>query len=179
MHESDYLLVNQVDEELESALQQMERRALGAVDPNAADAAAGPLTADVAQVCPARFATVFELWCMQSRNKRIRADGEEASPFWGGADNPDGSKKKVAEYDTQDKKRARQKVCQQRAGAESKQVHKLFVKRRDELLKLGQWEGPSVFQQWLMQLATRVLQGEDEAAAAQMPEVRSLLMIVC
>ena len=116
---------------------------------------------------------------MQSCNKRLRADGEEASPFWGGADNPDGSKKKVAQYDTEDKKRARQKVCQQRAGAESKQVRKLFVERRDELLKLGQWEGPNVFQQWLMQLATRVLQGEDEAAAAQMPEVRSLLMIVC
>ena len=116
---------------------------------------------------------------MQSCNKRLRADGEEASLFWGGADNPDGSKKKVAQYDTEDKKRARQKVCQQRAGAESKQVRKLFVERRDKLLKLGQWEGPNVFQQWLMQLATRVLQGEDEAAAAQMPEVRSLLMFVC
>jgi len=39
----------------DSALQQMERRALGAIDPNAADAAAGSLTADVAQVCPARL----------------------------------------------------------------------------------------------------------------------------
>ena len=116
---------------------------------------------------------------MQSRNKRLLADGKEASPFWGGADNPDGSKKKVAEYDTQDKKRARQKVCQQRAGAKSKQVRKLFVKRRDELLKLGQWQGPNVFQEWLMQLATGVLQGEDGAAAAQMPEVRSLFVYAC
>ena len=95
MDEADDLLINQVDEELESELQQMERRALGAIDPNASDAAAGPLTADVAQVCPACFAIVFELWCMQSRSKMIRPDGEEASPFRGGADNPDGSKKKV------------------------------------------------------------------------------------
>ena len=109
---------------------------------------------------------------MQSHNKSQRVDGEEASPFWGGADSLDGSKKKVAQYDTQDKK-ARQKVCQQRAGAESKQVHKLYVERRDELLKLGQWKGPNVFQQWLMQLATRVLQGEDEKVAAQMPEVHN------
>ena len=179
MDEADDLLINQVDEELESALQQMERRALGAIDPNAADAAAGPLTADVAQVCPARFAIVFELWCMQSRNKRLRADGEEASQFWGGAVNPDGSKKKVAKYNTEDKKKGRQKVCQQRAGAESKQVRKLFVERRDELLKLGQWKGPNVFNKWLMQLATKVLEGEGEAAAAQMPEVSSLFALVC
>ena len=80
MDEADDLLINQVGEELEPALQEMERRALRAIDPNAADAAAGPLTADVAQVCPARFAIVCELWCMQSRNKRTRADGEEALP---------------------------------------------------------------------------------------------------
>ena len=110
---------------------------------------------------------------MQSRNTRLRADGEEASPFWGGSNNPDGSKKKVAQYDTQDKKRARQKVCQQRAGAESKQACKLYVERRDELLELGQWKRPNVFQQWLMQLATRVLQGKDETVAAQMPEVHN------
>ena len=30
-----------------------------------------------------------------------------------------------------------------------------------------------------MQLATRVLQGEDKAAAAQMPEVRSLFVYAC
>jgi hypothetical protein len=111
MDEADDLLINQVDEELESALHQMGRRALGAIDPKAADAAAGPLTADVAQVCPARFAIVFELWCMQSRNKRIQANIEEVSPFWGGADNPDGSKKKVAKYNTEDKQKGRQKVC--------------------------------------------------------------------
>jgi hypothetical protein len=173
MDEADDLLINQVDEELESALQQMERRALGA------DAAAGPLTADVAQVCPARFAIAFELWCMQSRNKRIRADGEEASPFWGGADNPDGSKKKVAKYNTEDKKKARQRVCQQRAGAESKQVRTLFVKRRDNLLKLGQWKEPNMFHKWLMQLAIKVLEGEGEAAAAQMPETSTLFAHVC
>ena len=57
-------------------------------------------------------------------------------------------------------------------------MRKLFVERRDELLKLGQWKGPNVFQQWLMQLATKVLQGEDEAAAAQLPEVHSLLTFV-
>ena len=41
--------------ELESVMQQVDRRALDDNDHNAADAAAAPLTADVAQVCPARL----------------------------------------------------------------------------------------------------------------------------
>ena len=118
---------------------------------------------------------------MQITSKRRRADGEQASPFWGGANNPDGTTKKVAKYDTAPKrKRGRRKVCEQRAATEKKQVHKLFVQRRDELTKIGQWRGSNVFGKWLMQLALRVLQGDDEGTAAQqMPKVRSLLMFVC
>jgi hypothetical protein len=58
-------------------------------------------------------------------------------------------------------------------------VRKLFVERRDKLLKLGQRKGPNVFHKWLMQLATKVLEGEGEAAVAQMPEVSSLFALVC
>ena len=140
---------------------------------------------DPSIVASTTHATIIRIFCLQVLYGSVNElaffafrYGKEASSFWGGADNPDGSKKRVAEYDTKDKKKGRQKVCQQRARAESKQVRKLFVERRDELLKLGQWKGPNVFQQWLMQLATKVLQGEDEAAAAQMPEVHSLLTFV-
>ena len=59
MDAANDLLINQVDRELQSALQQMERRTLGAIDHNAADAAAGTLTVDVAQVCPARLRSVL------------------------------------------------------------------------------------------------------------------------
>ena len=41
MDSGDDLLIGEVDGELESVLQQVDRRALGAIDPNAADAAAG------------------------------------------------------------------------------------------------------------------------------------------
>ena len=48
MDSADDLLIGQVDRELESVMQQVDRRAPDDIDPNAADAAVGPLTADVA-----------------------------------------------------------------------------------------------------------------------------------
>ena len=55
----------------------------------------------------------------------------------------------------------------------------LFVERRDEPLKLGQWKGPEGFHKWLMQLATKVLKCEGDSAVTQMPEVGSLFALVC
>ena len=114
---------------------------------------------------------------MQSCNKRLRADGiKEASSFWGGATNPDGSLKKIAVYNTKGKKSARRKENEQRRSASKKDLKELFLERRDELEKLGRWTGPRTLSVWLQELAVRVLNGEDEAAAAGIPTV---LIVVC
>ena len=55
MDDPDDLLISEVDEELESALQQADRRALGDIDTNTTDAAASAPNAIVVQVCPARL----------------------------------------------------------------------------------------------------------------------------
>ena len=55
MDDPNDLLINEVDEELESALQQADRRALGDIDTNTTDAAACAPNAIVVQVCPARL----------------------------------------------------------------------------------------------------------------------------
>ena len=44
-----------------------------------------------------------------------------------GANNPDGTTKKVAKYDTAHIKKERRDICDQCAAAEKKPVHKLFV----------------------------------------------------
>ena len=53
MDDPDDLLISELDEELESALEQADRRALGDIDTNTADAAASAPNANVVQVCPA------------------------------------------------------------------------------------------------------------------------------
>ena len=55
MDSTDELLISEVDGELECVLQQADRRALGAIDPNAADAAADAFNPRAEQVSPARF----------------------------------------------------------------------------------------------------------------------------
>ena len=69
MDSADDLLIGEVDGELESVMQQVDRRAMGAIDPNAADAAAGPLTADVAQVCPARLRSFLSCGACRAATK--------------------------------------------------------------------------------------------------------------
>ena len=92
---------------------------------------------------------------MQSCNKRLRAAGKEASSFWGGATNPDGSLKKIAVYNTKGKKSARRKENEQRRSASRKDLKELFLERREELEKLGRWTGPRTLSvcTWLQELA--------------------------
>ena len=113
---------------------------------------------------------------MESCNKRLRADGKEASSFWGGATNPDGSLKKIAVYNTKEKQSARRKENEQRRSASRKDLKELFLERREELEKLGRWTGPRTLSVWLQELAVRVLSGEDETAAAGIPTVP---VVVC
>ena len=115
---------------------------------------------------------------MQSCNKRLRADGKEASSFWGGATNPDGSLKKIAVYNTKGKKSARRKENEQRRSASKKDLKELFLERREELEKLGRWTGPRTLSVWLQELAVRVLNGEDEAAAAGIPTVLIVVLLL-
>ena len=117
----------------------------------------------------------FESWPLQIGDKRLRADGKEASRFWGGATNPNGSLKKIAVYNTKEKKSARRKENRQRRSASKKDLKELFLERRDELEKLGRWTGPRTLSVWLQELAVRVLSGEDEAAAG----IPTVPIVVC
>ena len=81
MDASDDLLIDELDDELESELQQMERRALEAIDPNVADAAAGPLTAGVAQVCPARLRSFLSCGACRAATEGCWLTGERPRRF--------------------------------------------------------------------------------------------------
>ena len=50
MDSSDDLLIGEVDGELESVMQQVDRRAMGAIDPNATQVPTG-ISAEPSQVC--------------------------------------------------------------------------------------------------------------------------------
>ena len=88
---------------------------------------------------------------------RLLVSGKHASPFWGGSTNPNGTKKKVARYDTKEKKSARQKEIAQKRAASKKDVRQRFMRRRTELEKLKLWRGPRKFEGWLLQLGERAL----------------------
>ena len=123
MDPGDDSLIDELDDELESTLQQVDRRALEGIDPSATDAAQLTVVQPLVQVCPARLSSFLS--CVVCRS----------TPKGGGLT---GSRPR-------------------RSG----------------------WRGSNVFGKWLMQLALRVLQGEDEGTAAQMPNMCSLLMFVC
>lgn len=106
--------------------------------------------------------------CVQVRSKRRRADGTEVSAFWGGARNPDGSAKRPARFVGADAKRERQRELTARKSAERARVRERFLKLREGCEKLGRWTGPRKFEEWLLGLATKVLDAQDETA---IPEV--------
>ena len=63
------------------------------------------------------------------------ASGKEASPYWGGSTNPDGSKKKVAKYDTKEKQTSRQNENGKLRTQRKAKVRKGFLQRRTEVEK--------------------------------------------
>ena len=99
---------------------------------------------------------------MQGCSKRVLASGKEASPFWGGSTNPDGSKKKVAKYDTKEKQTSRQKENGKLRTQRKAKVREGFLQRRTEVEKNGQWPGPRKFEEWLLALGERVLDGSND-----------------
>ena len=86
--------------------------------------------------------------------------GREASPFWGGSKNPDGSKKKIARYNTKEEKTSRQKQNGKLRTQRKDEVRKRFLQRRVEAETNGQWSGPRKFEEWLLGVAEQVLDGD-------------------
>ena len=81
---NDEVLLDDLGEEVESALQLVERRALTGIDLNVAsgpaDVAANPAQAFMLASCSS-----FDRVRVQIVPKRKMPDGREVSPFWGGA----------------------------------------------------------------------------------------------
>jgi hypothetical protein len=99
---------------------------------------------------------------LQGCSKRVLASGKEASPHWGGSTNPDGSKKKVAKYDTKEKQTSRQNENGKLRTQRKAKVRKSFLQRRTEVEKNGKWPGPRKFEEWLLALGERVLDGSND-----------------
>jgi hypothetical protein len=108
--------------------------------------------------------------CVQSGTKRRLADGREVSAYWRGGRNPDGTPKRPARFVGPVVKRERQRENEARRTAHRADVRKRFTKHRNSREMLGQWKGTRKFEEWLLELAVRVLDHGDEAAV---PEVRN------
>ena len=59
MDPGDDSLIDELDDELESTLQQVDRRALEGIDPSATDAAQLTVVQPLVQVCPARLSSLL------------------------------------------------------------------------------------------------------------------------
>jgi hypothetical protein len=90
------------------------------------------------------------------------------SAFWGGARNPDGSAKRPARFVGADARRERQRENERARGAKRACVRQRFLEHRDACEKLGRWTDPRKFEEWVLALATKVLDAEDETVV---PEV--------
>ena len=102
----------------------------------------------------------FESRCWQGCSKRLLGGGTEASPYWGGSTNPDGSKKKIAKYTTKEEKTSRKKQTGKLRTQRKDEVRKRFLQRRIAAETNGKWSGPRKFEEWLLGMAERVLGGD-------------------
>ena len=69
MDPRDDLLIDELDDELESTLQQVDRRALDGIEPIATDAAQLTVVQPVVQVCPARLSSFLSCVVCRSTQK--------------------------------------------------------------------------------------------------------------
>ena len=93
----------------------------------------------------------------QSAQKRKLVDGREASKYWGGNSNPDGSAKKANKYVTAGEKQERKNVLRQEKAVERQAMRTRFVNHRDAQEKAKTWQGPRTFEEWLLKLGEQVL----------------------
>ena len=168
MLEDDDLLLDDLGEEAERALQLVERRALTDLDPNdasgPADAAANP-----AQVFLLASCSHFECESMQIVPKRKMPDGREVSLYWGGATNPDGSLKKEKMPEGQAK--VRKKGARTKRAGTKAAIRERWVEQRKLLDGRKQWQGPRCFDAWLLAQGERALDQMQDAEVAEMPQV--------
>ena len=83
----------------------------------------------------------------QIAQKRKLVDGREASDYWGGGVNPDGSAKKTSRYVTLEDKQERRSELRQGRTLEKQAVRARFLLYRDA----------RVFDEWLIHLGEQVL----------------------
>jgi hypothetical protein len=93
----------------------------------------------------------------QIAQKRKLVDGREASDYWGGGVNPDGSAKKTSKYVTPEDKQERRSELRQGRTLEKQAVRARFLLYRDAQDKAKTWQGPRVFDEWLLHLGEQVL----------------------
>ena len=84
-------------------------------------------------------------------------DGREVSRFWGGGRNRDGTKKRSKLSPASAK--VRRKATAAANVARKQPLRKRFKQHRAELEGRKQWSGPRKFEDWLLVLAERELQG--------------------
>ena len=96
-------------------------------------------------------------------------DGRKVSAFWGGADNPDGTRKKKKALPEQAK--GKRKAARTARAASKAEVCGRWVKQKATLEARKQWQGSRCFGKWLLQQGERTLDELAGAEAAAMPQV--------
>ena len=96
-------------------------------------------------------------------------DGRKVSAFWGGAENPDGTRKKKKALPEQAK--GKRKAARTARAASKAEVCGRWVKQKATLEARKQWQGSRCFGKWLLQQGERTLDELAGAEAAAMPQV--------
>ena len=116
---------------------------------------------------PSQCACINE--CVQIVQKRTMPDGRKVSAFWGGAHNPDGTRKKKKALPEQAK--GKRKAARTARAASKAEVRGRWVKQKATLEARKQWQGSRCFDKWLLQQGERTLDELAGAEAAAMPQV--------
>ena len=105
-------------------------------------------------------------------------DGREVSVFWGGAENPDGTRKKK---ELPEQAKGKRKAARGKQAAAKAKVRGRWVKQKVTLETRTQWHGSRCFDKWLLQQSQRTYasrragKGRSNGDATGMP----LLCCVC
>ena len=97
-------------------------------------------------------------------------DGREVSAFWGGAENPDGTRKIKKALPEQAK--GKRKAARAKRAATKAEVRGRWVKQilKATLEARKQWQGSRCFDKWLLQQGERTLDELAGGEAAAMPQ---------
>ena len=156
-------LIEENSIELELAMQDAGRHILAAMNPNTGTVASRAPDTAAEQVYLALHSRFLNrATCRAAQNGCWRAAKRPRRSGVAGSTNPDGSKKKVAKYDTKEKQTSRQKENGKLRTQRKAKVREGFLQRRTEVEKNGQWPGPRKFEEWLLALGERVLDDSND-----------------